>query len=70
MTCMHCHGTLTRGTAPFHVDRHSYHLVLDTVPAWVCDQCGEPLFDDRAVETIQAAIGALDKQAQQFVAQE
>lgn len=70
MTCLHCQGTLTRATAPFHVDRKGYHLVLDAVPAWICDQCGEPLFDDRAVETIQATMSALDKQAQQLVAQE
>lgn len=70
MKCMHCRGTMTRSTAPFHVDRHGYHLALDTVPAWVCDQCGEALFEERAVETIQAAIGALDKQAQQFAAEQ
>ncbi len=69
MKCMHCQGTMNRATAPFHVDRHGYHLLLDTVPAWVCDQCGEPLFEDRAVETIQAAISALDEQAQQLLAQ-
>ena len=60
---------MNRATAPFHVDRHGYHLLLDTVPAWVSDQCGEPLFEDRAVETIQAAISALDEQAQQLLAQ-
>ena len=70
MKCMHCRGTMTRATAPFHVDRHGYHLVLDTVPAWVCDQCGEALFEERAVETIQVAIGALDKQARQFAAEQ
>ena len=70
MNCMHCQGTLTHGTAPFHVDRHGYHLVLDTVPAWVCSQCGEPLFEERAVASIQAAITALDQQTQELVPQE
>ena len=60
---------MNRATAPFHVDRYGYHLLLDTVPTWVCDQCGEPLFEDRAVETIQAAISALNEQAQQLLAQ-
>jgi|TARA_B100001971_G_C18090002_1_gene482995 YgiT-type zinc finger domain-containing protein len=64
---MHCQGELTRGTAPFHVDRKGYHLVLDTVPAWVCGQCGEALFEEEAVESIQAAIGALDRETEQLV---
>ena len=69
MTCLHCQGTMTRATAPFHVDRHGYHLLLDTVPAWVCGQCGEALFEEREVQTIQATISALDKQAEQLVAE-
>ena len=47
MTCIHCHGQMKRSKAPFHVDRNGYHLVLDTVPAWVCDQCGEAYFEER-----------------------
>ena len=58
---------MKRATAPFHVDRKGYHLVLDTVPAWVCDQCGEAYFEDQEVETIQGAIRALDQQARQLV---
>ena len=67
MRCIHCHGEMKRATAPFHVNRKGYHLVLDTVPAWVCDQCGEAYFEDQEVETIQGAIRALDQQAQQLV---
>ena len=33
--------------APFHADRNGYHLVFDTVPAWVCDQFGEAYFEER-----------------------
>ena len=50
-------------TAPFHVNRHGYHLLLDTVPAWVCGQCGEARFERREVEAIQEAIRILDRQA-------
>ena len=67
MKCMHCQGQLIRGTAPFHVDRHGYHLVLDTVPAWVCGQCGEALFEEQAVASIQAAITALDRETQELM---
>ena len=67
MKCVHCNGEMRRSTAPFHVDRHGYHLVLDTVLAWVRGQCGESYFEDRKVETIQGAIVAQDQQAEQLV---
>ena len=51
---------MKRSTAPFHVDRNGYHLVVDTVPAWVCGQCGEAYFDEREVDAIQQAIRSLD----------
>ena len=68
MTCIHCRGEMTSGTAPFHVDRHGYHLLLDRVPAWVCGQCGEAYFESREVEAIQDAIKALDRQARRLAA--
>ena len=40
----------------FHVDRKGYHLMFDTVPAWVCEQCGEAYFEEREVTAIQSAI--------------
>ena len=60
MTCIHCHGQMKCSKAPFHVDRNGYHLVLDTVPARVCDQCGEAYFEEREVDEIQGAIRGLD----------
>ena len=68
MNCIHCHGQMKRSKAPFHVDRNGYHLVFDTVPAWVCGQCGEAYFEEREVAAIQGAIKGLDQQAQQLVA--
>lgn len=54
-------------TAPFSVDRHGYHLHWDAVPAWVCTQCGEPLFESREVDVIQEAIKALDKENEKLL---
>jgi YgiT-type zinc finger domain-containing protein len=51
---------MERGTAPFHIDRKGYHLLLDAVSAWVCQQCGESYFEESEVEAIQAAIRGLD----------
>lgn len=66
MKCLHCQGTLERGTAPFHIDRNEYHLILDKVPAWVCTQCGEVLFESEEVDRIQEVARILDGKAGQF----
>ena len=67
MNCIHCHGQMKRSNAPFHVDREGYHLMFDTFPAWVCNQCGEAYFEEREVTAIQIAIKGLDQQARQLV---
>ena len=41
--------------------------MFDTVPAWVCEQCGETYFEEREVTAIQSAIKGLDQQARQLV---
>ncbi|MFW6162235.1 MAG: YgiT-type zinc finger protein [Planctomycetota bacterium] len=68
MTCMYCKGRMERGTAPFQIDRKGYHLTLEEVPAWVCTQCGEPYFEKREVDRIQAAISEIDRRAEQLAA--
>ena len=66
MKCIHCRGEMMSATAPFHVDRQGYHLLLDSVPAGVCGQCGEAYFECREAETIQEAIQALDRRARRL----
>ncbi len=63
MECMYCKGHMKRGTAPFHIDRKGYHLVFDSVPAFVCEQCGEVYFDEPEVNSMQEAVRAVDVQA-------
>jgi YgiT-type zinc finger domain-containing protein len=48
------------GTAPDHITRRDYHLILDAVPALICTQCGESYFDSHVVALIDKAIDALD----------
>ena len=67
MNCIHCRGAMHRSTAPIHIDRNGYHLALDSVPAWICDQCGEPHFEAREVDALQDAIRGLDEQTRQLV---
>lgn len=68
MKCFHCTGEMKSAIAPFRVGRHGHHLLLDTVPAWVCGECGEAYFELREVEAIQEAIRVLDRQARRLAA--
>ena len=52
---------MVRGTAPLSLDRNGYHVSWDSIPAWVCSQCGEPFFESREVELIQKALTELDQ---------
>jgi len=63
MECHYCQGAMVKGTTPYHVDRKGYHLSFDSVPAWVCTQCGEAYLEVHEVDEIQRTIGALDAQA-------
>ena len=67
MKCIHCQGKMKKGIAPFHIDRNGYHLLFDSVRAWVCEQCGEAYFEESEVESIQNAIRGLDAQASKLV---
>jgi YgiT-type zinc finger domain-containing protein len=60
MKCMYCQALMTRQPAPFHITRPHYHLTLETVPAWVCSQCGEVYFETSDVATIQQVIELLE----------
>ena len=60
MKCLHCQGQLQRGKTTYTVNRSGYHLIIDNVPAWICSQCGEPLFDEKQVDALQKIIRKMD----------
>jgi YgiT-type zinc finger domain-containing protein len=66
MNCIHCQGKMERKTTLFQINRKGYHLVLNTVPAWVCTQCGEVYFEETEVESIQGALRALDERTERL----
>ncbi len=51
---------MRRETAPYRIEKNGYHLTWNAVPAWVCDQCGESLFEAHEVDLIQEALVVLD----------
>jgi YgiT-type zinc finger domain-containing protein len=63
MKCHYCQGEMKKGTVPYHVDRHGYHLSFDGVPAFVCSQCGQSYFESHEIDEIQNTIKVLDERA-------
>ncbi len=62
MKCLCCQGELEQKKISYSANRNGYHLIIDDVPAWVCTQCGKPLFDEPTVEAIQAILAEIDVQ--------
>lgn len=60
MECYHCRGKMIKGNAPFSVDRQGYHITWESIPAWVCTQCGEAFFEENEVKHIQKALQQID----------
>ena len=60
MECLYCRGELVRESVNDSANRKGYHLIIDDVPAWICEQCGEPLFDEETVDTIQEMLREVD----------
>jgi len=52
---------MKRGKAPIHIDRDGCHVTIDSVLAWICEQCGEPLFEEQEVGAIQDIVKAVDE---------
>jgi YgiT-type zinc finger domain-containing protein len=60
MECPHCQGSLRAGKTSYTVNRNGYHLIIDEVPALICEQCHDPLFTENAVRLVQRMIRTLD----------
>jgi YgiT-type zinc finger domain-containing protein len=60
MECAYCDGPLRVGKTSYTVNRNGYHLIIDDVPVFMCEQCHEPLFTEEAVHVVQQMIRELD----------
>ena len=63
MKCIYCQGIMKKDKSPYPIDRKGYHLLLDAIPAWICQQCGEAYFEEAEVQKIQDVTRTLDKEA-------
>jgi len=67
MECLYCKAEMVKSTAPFSVDRKGYHITWESIPAWVCSQCGEAMFEDKEVELVQKALEKLDQETSEML---
>lgn len=55
-SCDVCGGKLRRTVTTYTQEYEGKMIVVENVPAWVCDQCGESYFDPDVVEQVQTLI--------------
>jgi YgiT-type zinc finger domain-containing protein len=68
MECLYCRGQLVSRKVSYTANRKGYHLIIDDVPAWVCEQCGEPMFAEATVEAIQEMLREMDTRQKKLMA--
>ncbi|MFZ2958651.1 MAG: YgiT-type zinc finger protein [Candidatus Ozemobacteraceae bacterium] len=66
MNCALCKGEMKKGKAPFQIEKNGYHLSFESIPAMVCQQCGESYFEEKEVTAIQKVIKSIDDGASMF----
>ena len=50
---MTCGGTARPALVSYEETRDNQHRIVTGVPAYVCDQCGDVLYDDTVVEQLE-----------------
>ncbi len=57
-TCLTCRiGTLQRKLAPYAGWHGGEFVVIPTLPAWLCDVCGERTYDQATLDSLLSLIG-------------
>ncbi len=55
-TCNVCHCKMKSTLTTYTQQYKGQMVIVENVPAWVCEQCGETYFDPDVVDRIQALI--------------
>lgn len=59
MNCFMCKGDLEEKRVNYIVDLKETIIIIKSVPAKVCKQCGEQYFDDEIAENIEKIVNKL-----------
>lgn len=66
MKCIYCEGPMKKTKVGYSINRKDYHLYLEEIPAYVCVQCKERLFEEKEVSVIQKLIRHLESDVRQL----
>ena len=62
MNCLLCKtGNMTESTTVYFAQLPGCYVIIENVPCWKCEQCGEILYKTSVLEKIDAIIDALEK---------
>ena len=62
MNCLICKsGKMQEATETYFANMKDGYLIIENVPCWKCDQCGEVVFSASVMERIDALIERLQK---------
>ena len=62
MNCLICKsGAMHETTETYFAKLKTGYLIIENVPCWKCDQCGEVVFSASVLEKIDALIEGLQK---------
>ena len=59
--CGVCHGKMTKQLVTYSQFYKGNFIIVENVPAWVCEQCGDTLYDPETVDRLQKYIWSQDK---------
>jgi YgiT-type zinc finger domain-containing protein len=62
MDCTYCKGEMVQSMVPFDVEQQGCHIHWNSLPAWVCTQCGEAYFEGGEVSRIQKVIAIIERE--------
>ena len=64
MNCLVCKGgTMHESFEPYFAKLETGYLIVENVPCWKCNQCGEILFAASVLEKVEDLIAAYKKVA-------
>jgi len=52
MRCVFCGGILQKETVTFHYEDEETYMLVEHVPAEVCQQCGEKIYTPEVTDTL------------------
>lgn len=62
MKCLACkNGTMSASTTTYFAQLSNSYVIIENVPCYKCDQCGEEFFSTSVLEKIEDILGQLKK---------